>query len=196
MPPEPIVREILRGRLLVVDNLCNEKALKKMQKIFNKGTLNERGKRYHTYTLDTVLIPEITERLRTLQHKTVNKILDQFEGCKIDLLLTCYPQFLSKNDDGYHMEPHYDGWSDWNILLSVGSDSKLVTNRATIPLHSGSVVLFDGNHIYHGVDLVDTSHCLKIRGSKYCRATVQYRRKIQRQLPFYYRKKLTLGHKS
>lgn len=182
--------------MIIVDDLCDEKTLKKMQKIFNKGKPSERERRYHTYTLDTALIPEITERLRALHHSSIDKILDQYEGCKIDLLLTCYPQFLQR-DEGYHMEPHYDGWSDWNILLSVGSESKLITNRATIPLHSGSVVLFDGNHIYHGVDLVDTSHCLKIRGSKYCRATVQYRRKIQQPLPYYYRKKkMTLTTKS
>lgn len=87
------------------------------------------------------------------------------------------------------MEQHYDGWSDWNILLSIGCGSTLITNRGSIKIGSGDVVIFDGNHIYHGVQLdsPESVQPVKIKGNKYYRATLQYRRRC-RQLP-YYRKK-------
>lgn len=72
------------------------------------------------------------------------------------------------------MEYHYDVWSDWNLMLSLGNDSIFKRpNRKDIVIKSGDLVLFNGDHAKHGVVIKDGDGLANTR-----RITYQIRRKI------------------
>lgn len=46
---------------------------------------------------------------------------------------------------------HTDGWSSWNIIISIGESMNLILNRKSIRINQGDVYLFDGNKIEHSI---------------------------------------------
>ena len=61
---------------------------------------------------------------------------------------------LSYPNTGY-LDAHYDKWSDWNMLISIGGSSEFEYPRGNIRLDSGDIIIFNGNHKHHKVKLVD-----------------------------------------
>jgi hypothetical protein len=68
-----------------------------------------------------------------------------------------YKNTVLKDIDKTAMDMHYDEWSSWNLLISVGGSSKLVYPRGEIVINSGDVILFNGNNKFHGVHLLPYS---------------------------------------
>lgn len=77
------------------------------------------------------------------------------------------------------MESHYDGWSDWNLLVSIGDSSDLITGRDKINLNNGDIVLFNGGRIRHQVKIHKGNG---IKGLQYRRITLQHRHNMGREL--------------
>jgi hypothetical protein len=177
------IREIKRGRLYHIKSLFSEKELIELKKSIDEDRDLEIF--YHDYFLNQRYQEEVTKKLKKLKIDGIDKIISSFEDRETDSLAVCYRPL------SHSVERHYDGWSDWNILTSMGCDSLLKIDKMNIKSKSGDTIIFDGNHIYHEVEMSNiywADKKLFIRGRQYKRITFQYRRKCKK-LGFY-RKKL------
>ena len=86
---------------------------------------------------------------------------------------------LSYPRSGY-LQAHYDKWSDWNIMVSIGGSSEFIYPRGKIQLDSGDVIIFNGNHKFHKVELLDscTNSLWKKNSFGFHRCCIQLRKYV------------------
>jgi hypothetical protein len=80
------------------------------------------------------------------------KSFAKYNYCTIGLLYN--QRAIKKKQES--IVSHYDNWSDWNLMISIGGSSKLLFPRdKEIIINSGDIVLFNGNNKLHAVQLIE-----------------------------------------
>lgn len=72
---------------------------------------------------------------------------------------------------------HYDRNSDWNMTISFGCDAIFKFNDNKILISDGDIVIFNGNKLYHSVQIIETQKT-QLFLEPYSRAVFQYRHKL------------------
>lgn len=159
------ISKVSRHRIFHINKLLSSKDIRELIKRANEQIVYDIGSNYESIHFDRSYIVPYLKKIKNIGDKEVNDIVDLIDS-DYDTHGTCY-----RNSDN-SMESHYDGWSDWNLLFSIGDSSDLITGRDKLTLNSGDVVLFNGGRIRHQVKI----HKGKgIKGSKYRRITIQHR---------------------
>jgi hypothetical protein len=161
-----------RNRIFHMQNLLSKKDMGSIIDRVHSEEIYDQGPNYESRHYFPEYMDDITKKIRAIGDDRINNILDIIDESS-DTHATCY-----RNTDN-SMESHYDGWSDWNLLLAVGDSSDLITGRDKLTLHSGDIVLFNGGKIRHQVRIHKGNG---IRGSKYRRITIQHRHNMGKEL--------------
>jgi hypothetical protein len=160
-----------RNRIFHIKKFLSDKEISKIIKKVHAMDIYDKGLNYESRSYYYKYMNNITKKIKLLGNKKINNILDIIDE-NSNTHATCY----KNTDEG--MESHYDGWSDWNLLISIGDSSDLITGRDKVLLNSGDIILFNGK-IRHQVKI----HKGKgIKGSKYRRITIQHRHYTRKSL--------------
>lgn len=168
---DPQVNVVLRNRMFHITNLFTSSELDELASQLDKPYA--RFTTYDACTLSTKTVSSktvIESKLKDLNVPTIQHILEHY--VEPQLMAVAY----RRRSKQLGMPPHYDTWSDWNVVVSLGGSAVFKTNRAELDLKHGDVVVFNGNHVQHMVTMPDNPRLS--RYPPYSRIAIQLRNRL------------------
>jgi len=174
----------LTDNIYKLENFIDKKNKRKLLNIYKKSTSYGSGPCFKTHYLNEKqtlwIVDYLKENFIKIKNKNFTKIVTSMleHPNKYQIIIVSYPKSQSKNkknvEENLDMHYHYDKWSDWNIMLSIGNESIFKRPRKkNISIKSSDLVLFNGNVVKHGVSIKNGKGIGNVK-----RVTFQIRKKI------------------
>lgn len=131
---------------------------------------------------DTFVEFNVTDKITELMHKLFLRFIDELDldtKYSIKTLFENKTNVISlnfKKSVGTAIDWHYDSWSDWNFVCSIGGHAKLYAGDNVYDIFDKTAYLFNGATTCHKIVLLasdDTRQCVQLRHYDYDAFMVQ-----------------------
>jgi hypothetical protein len=173
--------------LIHCKNLLSHDDIKLLSDIIEKGKVSasddDRGDNFYVIQTPKKLInffkKKISYILRTISIDCHDiKLIDSIQSSLLESNdIYSFISLYIRDILSQGMRTHYDRNSDWNMTISFGCDAIFNFNNNKILISDGDIVIFNGNKLYHSVQIIDTQKTQPFL-EPYSRAVFQYRHKV------------------